>query len=143
ELFVAKYLADSNGQPLYSVLLGDSGAAQKLGLLYKPGSVTSAALAPHADITNLIDPWMSDVDGVAVPREYSFTRTPLVVNVAFGQRQLQIIVGHTKSNFINNGQRMWNDPLQHQNYIVTALKDRRRISAEAMHIRSYIDSVLA
>ncbi len=142
-LFVAQYLADANGQPLYKVLLGDSGAAQKLGLLYKPGSVTSAALALHADITNLIDPWMTDIDGDAVPEQYQFTRTPLVVNIAFGQRQLQVIVGHTKSNFINNGQKMWNDPQQHQNYIVTALKDRRRISSEAMRIRNYIDSVLA
>jgi len=143
ELFVAKYLADSNGQPLYQVFLGDSGAAQKLGVLYKPGSVTSAALAPHAHIANLIDPWMSDVDGDAVLEEYRFTRTPLVVNFAFGQRQLQLIVGHTKSNFINNGQQMWNDPQQRQNYVVTALKDRRRISSEAMRIRTYIDSVLA
>jgi endonuclease/exonuclease/phosphatase family metal-dependent hydrolase len=143
ELFVAKYLADNNGQPLYKAILGDSGAAQKLGVLYKPGSVTSATLTPHADITNLIDPWMSDVDGNAVPEEYHFTRTPLVVNVTFGQRQLQLIVGHTKSNFINNGRQMWNDPQQHQNYIVTALKDRRRISSEAMRIRTYIDSVLS
>ena len=143
DLFVAKYLADTNGQPLYNALLGDSGAAQKLGVLYKPGSVTSATLAPHASITNLIDPWMSDVDGDAVLEEYRFTRTPLVVNFAFGQRQLQVIVGHTKSNFINNGKQMWNDPQQKQNYIVTALKDRRRISAEAMRIRSYIDHVLA
>ena len=143
ELFVAKYLHDDAGQPLYNVLLGDSGGAQKLGLLYKPGSVSSAALAPHDDITGLIDPWMSDVDGDAVLELYSFTRTPLVVNITFGHRQLQIIVAHTKSNFINNGKAMWDDPRQHQNYIVTALKDRRRISTEAMRIRSYVDTVLA
>jgi len=143
ELFVATYLADGNGQPLYKAILGDSGAAQKLAVLYKPGSVTSAMLAPHADITNLIDPWMSDIDGNAVLEEYHFTRTPLVVNATFGPRQLQLIISHTKSNFINNGRQMWNDPQQRQNYIVTALKDRRRISSEAMRIRTYIDSVLA
>ncbi|PYS41286.1 MAG: endonuclease [Acidobacteria bacterium] len=143
ELFVAKYLANDVGQPLYRVLLGDSGGAQKLGVLYKPASVTGAGLAPHGDIVDLIDPWLSDVDGDAILEEYRFTRTPLVVNLAFGQRQLQLIVAHTKSNFINNGKEMWNNPQQHQNYIVTALKDRRRISAEAMRIRSYIDAVLA
>jgi hypothetical protein len=143
QLFVAQYLGDNNGDPLYKVILGDSGGAQKLGLLYKPGSVTSAALAPYDGISDLIDPWLSDVDGDAVLEEYKFTRTPLVVNVTFGQRQLQIIVAHTKSNFINNGEQMWNDPLQHQNYIVTALKDRRRISSEAMRIRSYADDSLA
>jgi endonuclease/exonuclease/phosphatase family metal-dependent hydrolase len=142
ELFVATYLADDAGQPLYNALLGDSGGAQKLGLLYKPGSVDTAGLAPHDDVTGLIDPWMSDVDGDAVLEPYAFTRTPLVVDVTFGQRELQLIVAHTKSNFINNGEAMWNDPVQRQTYIVTALKDRRRISAEAMRIRTYVDSVL-
>jgi hypothetical protein len=114
ELFVAQYLKDNNGHSLYNVLLGDSGAAQKLGLLYKPGSVTSAALAPHSDITGLIDEWNSDVDGDGDLELYHFTRTALVVNIMFGARSLQIIVTHTKSNFINNGEAMWNDPLQHK-----------------------------
>jgi endonuclease/exonuclease/phosphatase family metal-dependent hydrolase len=143
ELFVSQYLQDNNGNPLYNVLLGDTGAAQKLGLLYKPGSVTSAALAPHASITGLIDEWMCDVDGDAELELYHFTRTPLVVNVTFGARTLQVIVSHTKSNFINHGESMWNDPAQRPAYIHTALEDRRRISSEAMRIRSYVDSVLA
>jgi endonuclease/exonuclease/phosphatase family metal-dependent hydrolase len=142
ELFVSQYLKDAGGNPAYNVILGDSGASQKLGLLYKPGSVTSAVPAQHDDIAGLIDEWLSDVDGDADLELYRFTRTPLVVNVTFGARTLQVIVSHTKSNFINHGQAMWNDPAQRQAYIRTALEDRRRISSEAMRIRSYVDSVL-
>jgi endonuclease/exonuclease/phosphatase family metal-dependent hydrolase len=142
QLFVDTYLLDAGGQPLYQVILGDSGAAQKLGLLYKPDSVTSAGLAPHDTITGLIDPWMSDVDGDAYLEPYSFTRTPLVVDLEVGAQKLQLIVAHTKSNYINHGRQMWNDPNQQHEYIVTALKDRRRISSEAMRMRSYLDSVL-
>lgn len=140
-LFIARYLSDA-ATPLYQFFMGDTGGSQKLALLYKAGSVSSIALAPHADITNLIDPWESDVDGDAVLNEYHFTRVPLVVNVKLGGHALQVIVMHTKSNFINQGQAMWNNPATRQNYIVAALQNRRRISSEAMRTRTYLDSVL-
>src|SRR5215218_6486624 len=111
-LFVRDHLANS-----YEFFLGDTGAQQKLGLLYKPGSVDSAQLAPHGQIVDLIEEWDADVDGDAVLDLYGFTRTPLVVNLVIGGDPLQIIVAHTKSNFINF----------------------RRISAEGMRIRRYLD----
>src|SRR6185503_17375413 len=43
ELFIQKYLSQDN-VPLYKAFLGDSGGEQKVGLLYKPGSVTQAQL---------------------------------------------------------------------------------------------------
>jgi endonuclease/exonuclease/phosphatase family metal-dependent hydrolase len=141
-LFIARYLSQG-GAPLYRFFMGDTGGSQKLALLYKAGSVSSIGLAPHADITNLIDPWQSDVDGDAVLNEYHFTRVPLVVNVKLGGHALQVIVMHTKSNFINQGQAMWNNPATRQNYIVAALQNRRRISSEAMRTRTYLDSVLS
>jgi hypothetical protein len=55
--------------------------------LYKPGSVGSAQLAEHSEITGLIDPWQADADGDAVLNEYRFTRTPLVVDLSFGGRR--------------------------------------------------------
>ena len=141
QLFIDTYLSE-NGQPLYNCFLGDTGAAQKVGLLYKPGSVDSAELAPHASIENLIDPWQADVDGDAVLDEYHFTRTPLVVDLTIGGNPLQVIVMHTKSNFINGGQELWDDPAQRQNYVVAALKNRRRISTEGMRVRTYLDARL-
>ena len=141
-LFIKDFLSDANGQPLYEFFLSDSGAQQKLGLLYKTGSVDSARLAPHSEISGLIDAWQADVDGDAVLDEYEFTRTPLVVDLSFGGRALRVIVMHTKSNFINQGKQLWDDPATRQQYVIAALKNRRRISTEGMRVRTFLDATL-
>jgi hypothetical protein len=141
-LLIHDHLSDVNGQPLYEFFLSDSGAQQRVGLLYKPGSVDSAQLTPHSEITGLIDPWHADVDGDAVLDEYQFTRTPLVVDLTFGGRSLRVIVMHTKSNFINQGQQLWNDLATRQQYVISALKNRRRISTEGMRVRTFLDATL-
>jgi endonuclease/exonuclease/phosphatase family metal-dependent hydrolase len=141
-LFIQDYLSE-NGQPLYEFFLSDTGAQQRVAVLYKPGSVDSAQLAPHADIAGLIDPWQADVDGDALLDLYEFTRTPLVVNVVIGGHPLQVIAMHTKSNFINQGEQLWDDPATRQQYVAVALKNRRRISTEGMRVRTYLDSLLA
>ncbi|MBI3079398.1 MAG: endonuclease/exonuclease/phosphatase family protein [Deltaproteobacteria bacterium] len=138
DLFIRDDLSDS-GSPRYKFFLGDSGAAQKLALLYKPGSVASAQLTPHAEIGTLIDPWLSDVNGDGVLDEYHFTRTPLVVNLALRDQAIQVIVVHTKSNFVNNGKSLWQNPSTRRDYVSAALKNRRRISSEAMRLRRYLD----
>jgi endonuclease/exonuclease/phosphatase family metal-dependent hydrolase len=140
ELFVAEYLSDA-GVPRYSCLLSDSGGAQKTALLWKPG-VVSATRTPHAKITRLIDPWQADVTGTAVLEEYGYTRVPLVVDVKFGAEAFQILVCHTKSNFINHGEQLWNDPSKRQEFIVAALLNRRRNANECQHIRDYLDDRL-
>lgn len=139
-LFIQRYLSNA-GVPIYQFFMGDAGGAQKLALLYKPGSVNGIQLAPHSQIAALIDPWQSDVNGDAVLNEYQFTRTPLTVNVNIDGDDLQIIVMHTKSNFINNGKTMWESPSTRQSYVIAALQNRRRISSEGMRVRTYLDSV--
>jgi len=139
DLFVQQYLSDGD-QPRYYTLLGDTGAAQKVGLLFKP--TLWVQLVPHFDIADLLDPWQADIDGDALLEAYSFTRAPLVVDVQLGGTMLRLLVAHTKSNYINNGQQLWDDPAQRQNYIVSALKDRRRISTEAMRMRTFLDGLL-
>ncbi|MGH9557533.1 MAG: endonuclease/exonuclease/phosphatase family protein [Terriglobales bacterium] len=141
ELFVSTYLKDGGGAPRYQCFLGDTGAAQKVGVLFKPQ--IGAQLALHADITGLIDPWLADVDGNEQLEDYEFTRSPLVVNLQAGAAIFQVIVMHTKSNFIQRGQAMWNDPAEKQNYIHQALRNRRRISAEGMRTRAYLDALLS
>jgi endonuclease/exonuclease/phosphatase family metal-dependent hydrolase len=136
-LFVHDYLSGA-----YEHFLGDTGAAQKLGLLYKPDAVDSASLAPHADIEDLIDPWDADVDGNAQIDEYSFTRTPLVVDITIDGSPVRVIVAHTKSNFINHGRELWENEPTRQSFVVSALLNRRRISTEGMRIRTYLDEVL-
>jgi hypothetical protein len=61
-------------------LIGDSGGAQKLAVLYRP-EVVAVDLTPSTEVNDLIQPWLADVDGDAVLDEYHFTRTPLVVRV--------------------------------------------------------------
>jgi len=99
-------------------------------------------LAPHSDITSLIDEWLADVDGDEHLEAYQFTRLPLVINAQIGGHLLQLIVLHTKSNFVNKGREMWNNLANRQNYIHEALRNRRRNSTEAMRVRQYIDNTL-
>jgi endonuclease/exonuclease/phosphatase family metal-dependent hydrolase len=137
DLFISTHLAGPGG-PLYAGILGDSGGAQKLGLLFKPGSVT-ASLAPSSGLATLLNEWSADVDGDMVLGPYSFTRRPLVVDVQAGSHQLQVIVMHTKSNFVNQGQALWEDPATRQEYVVAALKARRRNATEGMRARKYME----
>jgi hypothetical protein len=109
--------------------------------LYKPDVVT-ASLAPSASIQTLLTPWEADADGDMYLGPYEFTRTPLVVDVSAGPHSFQLIVMHTKSNFVNQGEAMWNDPARRQEYVVAALKARRRNGTEGMRARQYLDERL-
>ncbi len=140
DLFINRHLSGPEG-PTYVAILGDSGGAQKLGLLYKPAVVT-ASLTPSASIQTLLEPWEADVDGDMFLDPYQFTRTPLVVDAMAGPHSFQMIVMHTKSSFVNQGEAMWNDPARRQQYVVAALMARRRNGAEAMRARQYLDERL-
>jgi endonuclease/exonuclease/phosphatase family metal-dependent hydrolase len=140
DLFVNEFLSD-DGAPRYRFFLGDTGGQQKLGLLYKP-DVVSAELAPATELAVLINPWMSDVDGDGFLDEYAFTRTPLVVRAQADGQPLELIVLHTKSNFVNNGSALWENLATRQQYVIAALRARRRNSAEGMRLRRYLDDRL-
>lgn len=139
-LFIADYLSTPGG-PVYNSILGDSGGAQKLALLYKPANIT-ASLAPSASLTTLLQPWQADVDGDMLLESYEFTRTPLVVDATVGGHAPQVIVMHTKSSFVNQGESLWNDLSRRQEYVVAALKARRRNGTECMRTRKYLDECL-
>ncbi len=141
DLFIDKYLSD-DGSPFYQYFLGDSGGAQKLALLYNTSSVDSAHLGSLADIAMLLDPWTVDIDGDGYLNDYQFTRVPLVVNFVVSGYRLHVIAQHTKSNFVNNGKAMWNNPMQRQAFVVEALTARRRNSAECMRTRQYVETLL-
>jgi endonuclease/exonuclease/phosphatase family metal-dependent hydrolase len=126
----------------YRFLIGESGGAQKLALLVRP-SVEEAALVPPAALGGLVEPWLADVDGDGVVDEYQFTRDPLVARLRLDGRALEVVVAHLKSNFINQGERMWRDPAQRAQFVRSALQNRRRIANEGMRIRQYLDARLA
>jgi endonuclease/exonuclease/phosphatase family metal-dependent hydrolase len=131
-LFVDTHLGDG-----YRFLHGDSGGAQKLALLFKP--TVTAALVPADELADLLDPWPADVDGDAEIKDYKFTRNPLVCRLEVDGHRVDVVVAHLKSNFINRGEALWNDPDRRQEFVRTALQNRRRIANEGMRIRQYLD----
>jgi endonuclease/exonuclease/phosphatase family metal-dependent hydrolase len=134
ELFVQRHLGGA-----YGCFLSAAGGQQKLALLHRTATVDSAALVPADAIPELTQPWDADIDGDAVLDEYAFTRTPLVVDLVIAGEPLQVVVAHTKSNFINRGRELWENEATRQQYVVGALENRRRISSEGMAIRRYLD----
>jgi endonuclease/exonuclease/phosphatase family metal-dependent hydrolase len=137
QLFIDEYLT-VDGTATYKCVLGDSGRSQKLAVLYKPGDLT-VTLTPSTDIEPLIEPWQADVDGDAMLNEYQFTRNPLCCRAAIDGTSLEIVVAHLKSNFINQGRELWQDPARQLEFIRAALQNRRRIASEAMRIRGHLE----
>lgn len=143
DLFMGDFLSDANGQ-LFHAFGGLDGGAQKVYTLVKRGgALMNARLAGDSLTHHLFDEWMADVDGDAHLESYEFTRDPLVVDgeLSGTSETLRIVTLHTKSKFVNQQRAMWNDPNRRQNFIVAALKNRRRISTEAMHTREYLDNL--
>jgi endonuclease/exonuclease/phosphatase family metal-dependent hydrolase len=137
KLFIDTCLT-KNGKPLYDFILGDSGGQQKLAVLFRPE--LKATLTASTEVAPLMGEWQCDVDGDMRLEGYEFTRFPLLADVKLGTDTLRIIVLHTKSNFVNQGEKLWKtDP---QEYVNAALKNRRRISTEGMRLRGYLDELV-
>ena len=143
-LFVDDFLSDANGQPRFEVLGGLDGRAQKNYTLAKLGGAFSNLRLASDNLTQvLFNEWMADVDGDTYLELYDFTRDPLVIDGELSQtgETMRIVNLHTKSKYVNQQQSMWNNPNRRHDFIVEALKNRRRISTEAMHTREYLDSL--
>ena len=140
-LFIADHLS-SGGQPDYEFVMGTSGAAQKLAVLWKRGRV-AVELAPDADIGDLLGNWDADVNGDGEIEPYHFTRSPVVAAIELDGRPMTLVVAHLKSNFINAGQDLWENLDTRLQFVREALTNRRRIANEAMRIRTFLDRRLA
>lgn len=143
-LFTDGFLIDADENPLYDVFGGIDGGAQKIYcLVKKEGRFCEASLAQDALTQALSDPWEADVDGDLQIEGYEFTRLPLVVVGKVAGQTIRVVSLHTKSKYVHNGENLWNDPARKNEFIRAAMKNRRRISAEAMRTRRYIDQLLA
>jgi exonuclease III len=145
ELFVQSFLADPQGQARFEIFGGTDGASQKLYALAKVGGSFQNPHVPQDDLTlALSEPWQADVDGDFRLDGYEFTRRPLVVEGTVGalNAQLRVVTLHTKSKYVHNGQQLWQNLDTRFDYVVAALKNRRRISSEAMRVRRYLDDLL-
>jgi hypothetical protein len=144
ELFIADFLSDGGG-PSFAALIGADGGAQKLYALARIGGrVESFDYATDPLTESLGEAWGADVDGNFILAPYDFTRRPLVVNVDGAALQpFRLMIVHTKSKFVQNGERLWQDPATRQQYVTPALTARRRISAEGYRMRDYLDAMMA
>jgi exonuclease III len=145
ELFVETYLIDGQGNRLFDIFGGIDGGAQKIYTLVKKGGEFRNPIIPADDFTlALQDPWEADIDGDYQLENYEFTRQPLVVEGTKGDEnsKLRIVTLHTKSKYVYNGESLWKNPDTRIEYVKAAMKNRRRISSEAMRVRKYLDDLV-
>jgi hypothetical protein len=145
ELFVETYLIDGQGNGLFDIFGGIDGGAQKIYTLVKKGGEFRNPVIPADDLTlALRKPWEADIDGDYWLEDYEFTRQPLVVEGRKGDEnsKLRIVALHTKSKYVHNGESLWKNPDTRIEYVREAIKNRRRISSEAMRVRTYLDDLL-
>lgn len=142
-LFVDDYLSGD-----YDIV-GPSGSGQQklYALIRKGGAVVKFERAYSSGEIDLDAPWMVDIDGTILDgrlqlEEYQFTRAPLMVDIFDGKHTIRVINLHLKSKYIHKGQRMWSNSATRPAFIVEAVKVRRRISAEAMRIREYLNELM-
>lgn len=61
-----------------------------------------------------------------------------------GLQWIRVVVLHSKSKYVRGGQHLWRDVVSggREEFIRRAVVNRRRISAEAMRVREYLDDLL-
>lgn len=144
QLFLDTCLTDGAGAAAYEALIGADGREQKLYVLRKRGGAASGVSYSSDPATlALRDAWDADVNGDLLLEPYDFTRLPLVVDVTYGAgKTVRIIVLHTKSKYVHQGQKLFDDPATRQAFVSMAMVARRRISAEGFRLRTYLDAAL-
>lgn len=144
-----KLFVDDHLNSAYTIVGPSGKGAQKLyALIRNNGAVQQFERAYATGKVDLEEPWAVDIDGNIVDgsfllEEYEFTRDPLMVDISDGQRDVRMINLHLKSKYIHNAEDLWNNSATRPAFIVDAVKVRRRISAEAMRIREYLNELLA
>jgi len=137
-LFVQRFL-----QGAFDIV-GPAGKGQQkvYALVNKQSDVIAATHRVEEELSfDFDDVWEVDVDADMDLDEYRFTRPPLVMKVETSTgKTLRLLTIHTKSKFVHSGQSMWRDPVRRPEFVRKALEARRRISAEAMRVREYLDT---
>ena len=141
-LFVAQFLGDA-----YDIAGPVGKGQQKVYALIRK---QSAAIDSVMEVDEELgfdfadDEWDVDIDGDMDIDLYSFTRPPLVIKIGTTTGQtLRLLTVHTKSKFVHRGRAMWRDPMRRPDFVVLARKARRRISAEALRIREFLNACFA
>jgi len=144
EVFVETFLNEPSAN--YEIIRGLDGSSQKLYFLIKNSDILEdIKIYSEEDLNALYDPWRVDIDGDLVLQDYKFTRMPLVIegkSPALNNERITLIALHTKSKYVHLGKQLWENPDTRNEFIKEALINRRRISAEAMRLRRYMNDLL-
>jgi len=143
EIFLGNFLPLPGGATW--TVFGGSGGAQKLIVATRTDrDVTAISVADDSGMqVQLHEDFVADADADGEEEtDARFARIPQVVDVVAHGENLRIINAHLKSKFVPNGQALFNGtPEERRQFIQHALKNRRRIRAEAFRIRSYMDEL--
>jgi hypothetical protein len=142
-LFLNQFLPIPGGG-IWTVLSGAGGAQKLIVAARTDRNVTSATIVDHTGMTVQLDAeYEADTDGDAVlETDTKFAREPLVVDLVAHGHTIRIINCHLKSKFVRDGEDLFNGTqAEKREFIRAALVNRRRISAEAFRIRTYLDEL--
>ncbi len=138
QLFVRDFLGDA-----YDVLGPAGRGAQKLYVLVKKaGPVTATLHRPQPGQIDFVQAWEVDYTGDLVLDSYEFTRAPLAVTLTAGGSSMLLVNIHSKSKYVHNGEALWRNLATRQEFVVKAVRNRRRIAAELMRVRAWLDELL-
>lgn len=127
-------------------VFGGAGGAQKLVVAARTDrdvtAITEVNDALTAGLGNVYD---ADTDGDSViESDTKFARVPQVVEIEAHGETIRIVNCHLKSKFVRDGESLFKGSQAEQlEFIRAALVNRRRISAEAFRIRTYLDELFA
>jgi hypothetical protein len=139
QLFVDDFLDGA-----YDIFGPTGRGQQRLYVLVRKGGAVERAerVWPADGRIDFAEAWPVDVTGDLVVEGYEFTREPLEMALTIGGRQLMLLNLHTKSKYIHMGRALWDDPATRGEYIAQAVRNRRRIAAELMRVRAYLDEAM-
>ena len=141
-LFLDRFLPLPNGAT-WSLVSGAGGAQKLMVAVRTDRGVTAPQPANDDPTTQLSSDYTADTDGDGVlESDTRFARLPLVVDLQAHGEDLRIVNCHLKSKYVPSGESLWNgSQAERREFVRAALVNRRRISAEAFRIRTYLDDV--
>ncbi|TVQ30936.1 MAG: endonuclease [Geminicoccaceae bacterium] len=120
-----------------------NGSQRLYTLVRRNGPVEAAArLWPEPDEIDFAEPWQVDITGDLILDSYDFTRAPLVIVLQIAGRTVVLVNIHSKSKFIHDGRRLWQNEGTRPQFVTLAVRNRRRIAAELMRVREWLEARL-
>ncbi len=139
ELFVADHLDGA-----FEVFGPTGNGTQRLfTLVRKNGPVEQAArFWPEPEEIDFAQSWQVDVAGDLILDGYDFTRPPLVLVLQVAGRTVVLVNIHSKSKYIHHGRSLWQNEGTRPQFVALAVRNRRRIAAELMRVREWMETQL-